>query len=164
MPGLSTYSQIQILTSDRTLQQSIFDEAMVRPLLADERVRFVGEPIAAIVADSPTAARDAAELVEVDYVSLDAVVDPETALNAEVLLFDDTAEGNVVCRMEAEGLVADFESCEVVTEVRTVNNRLAPAPVRLVPRRLDGATTGDFTVITLGGAPGSCSHRFHSRR
>ena len=75
-----------------------------------------------------------------DYVSLDAVVDPETALNAEVLLFDDTAEGNVVCRMEAEGLVADFESCEVVTEVRTVNNRLAPAPIET---RVAAARWGD---------------------
>ena len=107
----------------------IFDEAMVRPLLAHQRVRFVGEPIAAIVADSPASARDAAELIEVDYAPLDAVVDPEKALDAEVLLFDNTAEGNVVCRMEAEGLIVDFDSCEVVTEVRTVNNRLAPAPI-----------------------------------
>ena len=60
---------------------------MVRPLLADERVRFVGEPIAAIVADSPTAARDAAELVEVDYVSL--MPSTQKLFNAEVLLFDD---------------------------------------------------------------------------
>ena len=107
----------------------IFDEAMIRPLLAHQRVRFVGEPIAAIVADSPASARDAAELIEVDYAPLDAVVDPEKALDAEVLLFDNTTEGNVVCRMEAEGLLVDFDSCEVVTEVRTVNNRLAPAPI-----------------------------------
>ena len=118
----------------------IFDEAMVRPLLADERVRFVGEPIAAIVADSPTSAVDAAELIEVDYAPLDAVVDPERALDTDVLLFDNTTEGNVVCRMEADGLIADFESCEVITEVRTVNNRLAPAPLET---RVAAAQWGD---------------------
>ena len=118
----------------------LFDEAMVRPLLAHKRVRFVGEPIAAIIADSPASARDAAEMIEVDYAPLPAVVDPETALDAEILLFDNTTEGNVVCRMEAEGLLADFESCEVVTEVRTVNNRLAPAPIET---RVAAAQWGD---------------------
>ena len=107
----------------------LFDEAMVRPLLADQRVRCVGEPIVAIVAESPSMAVDAAELIEVDYESLDVVVDVEAALDSPVLLFDGTDEGNVVCRMEAAGLSADFDSCEIVTEVRTVNNRLAPAPI-----------------------------------
>ena len=38
-----------------------------RPLLADKRVRFVGEPIVLVVADSITNAKDAAELIEIDY-------------------------------------------------------------------------------------------------
>lgn len=107
----------------------LFDSAMVRPLLATDKVRFVGEPIVAIIAETPTAARDAAELVVIEYEPLPVVVDVEEALKGEVLLFDDTEEGNVVCRMDAPGLVADFDSCEVVVEVRTVNNRVAAAPL-----------------------------------
>ncbi len=117
------------------LASPAFDPAMIRPLLADGRVRFVGEPIAAIVATSLTAAADAAELIEVSYEPLPAVVDPEAALEpGAVQLFDEAADGNVVCRLtsegtQAEGTAADFSDCEVVCEVRSVNNRLAPAPL-----------------------------------
>ncbi|WP_298842754.1 xanthine dehydrogenase family protein molybdopterin-binding subunit [uncultured Roseobacter sp.] len=47
----------------------------LRPILAKERMRFVGEPVAFIVADSPEQARDAAELIELDYDDLDAHMD-----------------------------------------------------------------------------------------
>ena len=52
---------------------------MLRPLLATGRVRFVGEPVAAIVAETASAGADAAALVEVDYEPLPVVVDPEAA-------------------------------------------------------------------------------------
>ena len=131
----------------------LFDEAMVRPLLADDRVRFVGEPVVAIVAESPSIATDAAELIEIDYQSLDVVVDAETALDSPVLLFDDTAEGNVVCRMEAEGLEVDFGSCEVVTEVRTVNNRLAPAPIETRVAAAEWRDDGRLHCFNAGQGP-----------
>ncbi len=116
------------------LSSPAFDAAMVRPLLADSRVRFVGEAIAAIVATTATAAADAAELVEIDYEPLEALTDVEAALAPDAIkLFDDAAEGNVVCRLTSEDLAedieADFANCEVVCEVRSVNNRLAPAPL-----------------------------------
>src|SRR5579883_2497657 len=44
-----------------------------RPLLAETRVRYVGEPVAAVIAESLAAAKDAAELIEVDYHDLPAV-------------------------------------------------------------------------------------------
>ena len=68
---------------------------MARPLLATERVRFVGEPVAVVLADSPAAALDAAELVDVDIDELPAVIDVEQAAADEVLLFPD-AETNIV--------------------------------------------------------------------
>ncbi len=118
-----------------------FDPAMARPLLATDRVRFVGEALCAIVADSAAAARDAAELVEVDYELLPAVVDPEVALEPDApRLFDDSREGNVVCRLDAPGLSADFDACEVEVSVRSINNRLAPAPIET---RVAAAYWGD---------------------
>ncbi len=52
-------------------------ESMARPFLADGTVRFVGEPIVAIVAESAAEGADAAELVEIDFEPLPVVVDPE---------------------------------------------------------------------------------------
>src|SRR5213083_1309656 len=53
-----------------------------QPVLAVDAVRYVGEPVVAIVASDRYAGRDAADLVEVDYDPLPAVVDPEAALQS----------------------------------------------------------------------------------
>ncbi len=68
---------------------------MARPLLATERVRFVGEPIAVVLADTPARALDAAELIAVEIDELPAVIDVEHAAADDVLLFAD-AGTNVV--------------------------------------------------------------------
>ena len=66
--------------------------SMARPPLAVDRVRFVGEAVAIVLAESLTAATDAAERVDVAYERLDAVVDPQLASGAAApLLFVDTA-------------------------------------------------------------------------
>src|SRR3954454_12889584 len=59
-----------------------------RPPLADTKVRFVGDPVALIVAESRYIAEDAAELVEIDYDPLPAVVDYKDAESAEALVHD----------------------------------------------------------------------------
>ena len=68
---------------------------MARPLLAQGRVRFVGEPVAVVLAESPASALDAAELVVVDIDELPAVIDVELAAADDVLLYPD-AGTNVV--------------------------------------------------------------------
>ena len=62
-----------------------------RPPLAEGEVRFVGDPVALVVAESRYLAEDAAELVEVDYEPLPAVVDYTEAEHAEVLVHESTA-------------------------------------------------------------------------
>jgi CO/xanthine dehydrogenase Mo-binding subunit len=56
------------------------------PVLAQDRVRFIGEKVAAIAADDPQTAERAAALVEVDYEELPAVYDAESALRGDVLI------------------------------------------------------------------------------
>ncbi len=102
--------------------------AMRRPLLADGVVRFVGEPVVAIVADSPAAGADAAELVVVDYDPLPAVVDPERALEGSTLLFEDVGT-NVAFDLGSPGSPETFEGCEVVVRQRILNQRVAPCPL-----------------------------------
>src|SRR4051812_11288257 len=65
----------------------MLNQQMVRQWLATDRVRFVGEPIAAIVAETRSQAVDAADLVFVDYEPGDAVVDAEEAAAGATLLF-----------------------------------------------------------------------------
>ncbi|CAB4540945.1 unannotated protein [freshwater metagenome] len=98
-----------------------------RPALADGTVRFVGDLIAAVVAESRALAVDAAEAVFVDYDALPAVVDPEEALTSDVLLFPEHAS-NVVVELSA-GQEVDFSNCEVIVESRIVNRRIAPSPL-----------------------------------
>ena len=73
-----------------------------RPLLPRDRVRYVGEPVAAVVASSRYAAEDACELIEVDYEPLEAVVDPEAAIAAGAPLLHDGTDSNNFAHIELE--------------------------------------------------------------
>ena len=71
-----------------------------RPCLAIGKVRFVGDPVAMVIADSHLAAQDACELIEVVYEDLPAIVDPVAALASGAPQLHDDVPGN--CPVEAE--------------------------------------------------------------
>jgi carbon-monoxide dehydrogenase large subunit len=99
------------------------------PLLAVDRVRFVGEPVALVLTDSTYQGEDAAELVSVDYEQLPAVVSIDAALAGQTLLFPDA--GTNVC-VKGGGDITDdsiFDGCEVVVEGEVVNQRVACLPM-----------------------------------
>jgi aerobic carbon-monoxide dehydrogenase large subunit len=105
------------------------DQQLTRPFLAADVVRFVGETVAAVVAETAAQAADAAELVVVDYDPLPAVVDPAHALRGEVLLFPAFGT-NVVVDIPAAGDGDDpFAACDVVVAATIVNQRIAVAPL-----------------------------------
>src|SRR4051794_11809476 len=106
----------------------MFPPAMAQPLLADGVVRFVGEPVAAVVTEDGYLNEDAAELVAVDYEPLPVVVDPKAALTGDVLLFPD-AGTNVVSASDGEPDADLFAGCEVVVSREIVNQRVAVAPL-----------------------------------
>ena len=76
-----------------------------RPPLAEGEVRFVGDPVALVVAENRYVAEDAAELVEVDYEPLPAVVDYETAEHSDVLVH--ASHGSNVDRRDRRPAGAD---------------------------------------------------------
>jgi CO/xanthine dehydrogenase Mo-binding subunit len=93
--GTLTGDEVAILT-DPFFELSVKPGADIKDYaLAVGRVRHVGEPVAAVVASSRELARDAAELVEVDYEPLPAVTSAEQALANETVLHED-AGSNVV--------------------------------------------------------------------
>ena len=71
-----------------------------RPVLAHKKVRFVGEAIALVVADSAEAAQDAADLVEIEYRDLQSVTDPEGALAAGAPQLSEEVPGNLAWESE----------------------------------------------------------------
>ena len=103
-----------------------FPEGVAQPLLADGRVRFVGQAVAAVVAATREQAVDAAELVEVAYERLAAVLDPDAALSGEVLLFDHL-DTNVV--FGGEPMPAQMIEREVMISQRLVSPRQSAAPI-----------------------------------
>ena len=96
------------------------------PLLAVDRVRFVGEPVAMVLTDDSYQGEDAAELVSVDYEPLPAIVDPADALAGQTLLFPDAGSNVVVAHPAGDGA---FDGCDVVVERDIVNQRVAPVPM-----------------------------------
>ena len=118
------------------------------PLLASDRVRFAGEPVAAVVATTPAIAEDAAELVEVDYDPLPAVVDPRRSLAGEVLLHEHLGS-NVLLRWRASGGDVDgaFRRAARVITGRFRIPRLAAAPIE--PRAAVAAWDPETDLLTL---------------
>lgn len=102
-------------------------EPFARPLLAVDRVRMVGEPVAVVVAASQAQAVDAAELVDVDIEPLEPVLDPRSATEAGALF--DGAHSNVVMGYD-RGRVDDlFELASHRERGRYPNQRLCSAPM-----------------------------------
>ncbi len=102
--------------------------AMAQPCLAKDVVRFVGEAVAVVVAVDRTCAVDAAELVEVEYEPLPAVVSVEAAADDDVLVFP--AAGSNLAHEAGQPSDGDpFEDCEVVVTRQITNQRLAPVPM-----------------------------------
>lgn len=103
----------------------------IKPVLASQRVRVVGEPVAVVVASDRYAARDAAELVEVEYDALPAVMDPEKALAKNAPLLYDEFKTNRAYHWELEGgdVKKAFKQADRVVKQRMVNHRTIPMPM-----------------------------------
>ncbi|NNG04396.1 MAG: xanthine dehydrogenase family protein molybdopterin-binding subunit [Inquilinus sp.] len=103
-----------------------------RPALAAERVRHVGDPVALIVAETLDQARDAAEMIEVDYETLPVIVDTAGALADEAPRVWDLERGNLVFDWElgdAGSVDAAFAKAPRVVTVDLVNNRVLANPM-----------------------------------
>src|SRR5437868_7464897 len=98
------------------------------PVLATERVRYVGEPVAVVVAEDLYAARDAAELVEVDYEPLHVITNMEKALGNETSYVHEEFRSNKAFThaLKNGDIAAAFKKADRVVKQRMINQRLAP--------------------------------------
>ncbi len=112
-----------------------------QPLLAVGRVRYVGEPVAFVVAESMAAARDAAELIDVVYRPLPSVTATASATGPGAPRIWDEAPGNVSLHWEMgdrEAAARAFDRAAHVARVELINNRVAAYPLE------PGAALGDY--------------------
>ncbi len=104
----------------------------VRSALADGKVRFYGDPVAVVIAEDPYTARDARDLIDVDYEPLPAAVDVEKAMQPGAPLLYEEFGTNVAFGMHppTDDIDKVFEQTladgGVVVKQRMVNQRLAP--------------------------------------
>ena len=127
-----------------------------RPALASGRVRHVGDPVCFVVADSAEMAREAAEMIEVDYQPLPSVVRGRTALAGDAPVLWDEAPGNLayhVRRGDHAAVAEAMKDAAHIVGVDVTNNRVIVVP--LEPRagiaRYDAATdTMDLELTGQG--------------
>ncbi|WP_340243480.1 xanthine dehydrogenase family protein molybdopterin-binding subunit [Sulfitobacter pontiacus] len=129
------------------------------PVLAEGKVRHVGEPIAAVVAETLSQARDAAEAIVVDITDLPAVVDMKQAVQEDAPKVHDDLTSNLCYDwgfVEENKAAVDkaFDEAAHVTTLELVNNRLVANPME--PRVAVGdyaRGTGDHTLYTTSQNP-----------
>jgi carbon-monoxide dehydrogenase large subunit len=107
----------------------------IRKPLAEGKVRFFGDPVAVVIAESRYTARDARDLIEVDYEPLPAAIDVEKAMQPGAPLLYEQFGTNVAFSMHpsTDDIDKVFEQTKadggVVVKERIVNQRLAPVPM-----------------------------------
>ncbi len=127
--------------------------------LAADRVRHVGEPVAFVVAESRSAAMDAAERVDIRYDPLPCVVDPHAAMAPGAPLLWDDVPNNVSYRFQKgdpAAVQSAFAAAAHVVELELVNNRLIIAPLehRAAIGEYDAGTQGFYLLLSGQGVHG----------
>ena len=118
--------------------------------LATDKVRFVGNAVAIVLADSPARARDAADAVDVDYDVLDGVADATRALAAGAPVVHDNAPGNVAFQWslgDSDATAAQFAKATTVVTQRLINQRLIPNAIE--PRACNASYNRATEELTL---------------
>jgi len=105
------------------------DRPFDREVLARDRLRYVGEPYAVVIADSAARGHDAAETIGASVTRLDAVTDPQAALGGDAPILFPAEGSNLAHAFEHDWDRDVLSDAEVVVEERFVNQRLAPVPM-----------------------------------
>ena len=132
LPGVvAAFSGAELVSDMRTLDSMPLPglRKPERRPLAVGRTRYVGDPVAIIVAESLAIARDALDLVEIDYTILPAVIDSEAALEKDAPRLYDELDSNIAFSQQSGGgdIDAAFAHADHTIKLRIVNQRLAPS-------------------------------------
>ena len=129
MPGVAAVFTAADLDVPAALGPMLVNPDFARPPLAKDKVRFVGDIVAVVVAETRAAAVDAAEQVVVDYEPLPAVVDPEAATEPGAPLQFEALGTNVASGSREAADEDPLAGADVVVRGRFVNQRMAVLPL-----------------------------------
>jgi aerobic carbon-monoxide dehydrogenase large subunit len=127
------------------------------PVIAVGKVRHVGDPVTVVIAETKQLAKDAAELVNVDYTDLPGIATMQDALKPGAALVHDDAPGNLCYDWQiGDKAVVDgvFANAAKVVKLELTNNRLVPNAME--PRAAIGdfdPTSGGYTLYTTSQNP-----------
>ena len=131
MPGVHEVITSADLPGIRMPAVEDLPDELRRPILADGVVRFVGEPVAVVLAGTRSAAMDAAESVWVEYDALPVVLDPLRSMEGEApLLFPDHGS-NVALLLHDPTDPGALDDAEIRIRGRFRNQRVAPVPLEV---------------------------------
>ncbi len=129
-------------------------------VLVTDKVRFQGQEVACVIAEDPYVAKDALELIDVDYEALPVVVTPQQALDPDAPLIRDDKEGqtdNHIYHWESGDKDATdkaFDGADLVASLDTFYPRSHPAPVETCGCLADvNPATGRATIWMTSQAP-----------
>src|SRR6195952_1590541 len=129
-PGfVAAYTGADIGLTPRLAMLPTVPKGMSQPVLTRDVVRYVGDPVVAVVTSGPYQGEDVAELIEVEYDPLPALVDPRVAARDETLLFPEVGTNTAATFEPPSRDDHLFDDCEIVVSREIVNQRIAPAPM-----------------------------------
>jgi aerobic carbon-monoxide dehydrogenase large subunit len=126
-----------------------------RPVMAVDKVRFVGECVALAVADTRDAAYDALELIQVEYDPLPAVVDEELAIGTGAPSLHENVPNNITTHYKVGGgnYAEAARRADQVLRLRLVNNRLIPTCLETRAILAEPTADGLLTVYLPSQVP-----------
>jgi carbon-monoxide dehydrogenase large subunit len=126
-----------------------------RPVIAVDRVRFVGECVALVVAETREAAYDALELIDVTYEELPAVIDEEVAIADGAPQLHENVPNNITTYFKTGGgdYAAAAQHADQVLRLRLVNNRLIPTCLETRAILAEPGIDGGLTVYLPSQVP-----------
>jgi aerobic carbon-monoxide dehydrogenase large subunit len=140
-------------------REEIFPKSVFKqckwPCMATGKVRYVGEPIVAVLADSRYIAEDGAGLVEIEYDVLPAIMDPEAAIEPNATLIHEELKTNEIMHVSGGGgdVDAAFKQAAFVLKERFHTNRHAAMPMEGRATLAVLSPTGDITLWTSTQTP-----------
>ena len=126
-----------------------------RPVIAIDRVRFVGECVALVVAETQAMAHDAVGLIEVDYETLPAVIDEEAAIRDGAPQLHDNVPNNIttVYKMGGGDYRKAAQEADQVIRLRVANNRLIPTCMETRSILAEPDVSGTLTIYLQSQVP-----------
>src|SRR6188472_543128 len=128
-PGVVAVYTAESLGSEPVPPFAVVNKACARPALTGDAARYVGDPVALVVAETRAQAMDAAELVDVDYDELPVVADMEAALADDAPLQFPDLGSNVAAAVRDPDDSDPLDGADVVVRLRMENQRVAVAPI-----------------------------------